>query len=70
MSQLIGYSCIPNPLPIFSILIAPAGMDSTLEKLLTSFNRRDILEFRPGDKIEVLKWDAKKQGIDFMNSIT
>ena len=33
-------------------------------------NRRDILEFRPGHKIEVLKWDAKKQDIDRMNSIT
>ena len=70
LSQLIGYSCIPNPLPIFSILIAPAGMGSTLSKLLTSFNRRDILEFRPGRKIEVLKWDEKKQDIDRMNSIT
>lgn len=68
LSQLIGYSCIA--LPSFSILIAPAGMGSTLTKLLTSFNRRDILEFRPGHKIEVLKWDEKKQDIDRMNSIT
>lgn len=67
LSQLIGYSCIA--LPVFSILIAPAGMGSTLAKLLTSFNRKDILEFRPGRKIEVLKWDEKKQDIDFMNSI-
>jgi len=67
LSQLIGYSCIA--LPIFSILIAPEGMGSTLAKLLTSFNRKDILEFRPGRKIQVLKWDAKKQDIDFMNSI-
>lgn len=67
LSQLIGYSCIA--LPIFSILIAPAGMGSTLAKLLTSFNRKDILEFRPRRKIQVLKWDEKKQDIDFMNSI-
>lgn len=67
LSQLIGYSCIA--LPVFSILIAPAGMGSTLAKLLTSFNRRDILEFRPGRKIEVLKWDEVKQDIDFMKSI-
>lgn len=68
LSQLIGYSCIA--LPVFSILIAPEGMGSTLAKLLTSFNRKDILEFRPGRKIQVLKWDEKKQDIDFMNSIT
>lgn len=68
LSQLIGYSCIA--LPIFSILIAPAGMGSTLVKLLTSFNRKDILEFRPGRKIEVLTWNIDKQDVDFMNSIT
>ena len=68
LSQIIGYSCIA--LPIFSILIAPAGMGSTLAKLLTSFGRKDILEFRPGRKIKVLKWDEKKQDIDRMNSIT
>ena len=68
LSQLIGYSCIA--LPIFSILIAPEGMGSTLAKLLTSFNRKDILEFRPRRKIQVLKWDPIKQDIDFMNSIT
>lgn len=67
LSQLIGYSCIA--LPVFSILLAPAGMGSTLSKLLTSFNRKDILEFRPGRKIEVLKWEEKKQDIDYMNSI-
>ena len=68
LSQLIGYSCIA--LPIFSILIAPQGMGTTLSKLLTSFNRTDILEFRPNRRIEVLKWDYKKQDIDRMNSVT
>ena len=67
LSQLIGYSCIA--LPIFSILIAPQGMGTTLNKLLTSFNRKDILEYRKGKKIEILKWDKNKQDIDYMNSI-
>jgi hypothetical protein len=69
LSQLIGYSCIPNPAPIFSILISPQGMGTTLSKLLTSFNRRDILEFRPKRNIQVLKWDYNKQDIDRMKSI-
>ncbi|MCF6171158.1 MAG: hypothetical protein L3J66_09300 [Bacteroidales bacterium] len=67
LSQLIGYSCIA--LPIFSILIAPQGMGTTLSKLLTSFNRKDVLEFRPKHSIEVLKWDKNKQDIDYMNSV-
>lgn len=68
LSQLIGYSCIA--LPVISILIAPQGMGTTLSKLLTSFNRTDILEFRPNQKIHVLKWDYNKQDIDRMNSVT
>ena len=67
LSQLIGYSCIA--LPIFSILIAPQGMGTTLSKLLIPFNRKDVLEFRPKRSIEVLKWDKNKQGIDYMNSV-
>jgi len=67
LSQLIGYSCIA--LPLISILIAPQGMGTTLSKLLTSFNRTDILEFRPNRKIQVLKWDYNKKDIDRMNSI-
>lgn len=67
LSQLIGYSCIA--LPIFSILIAPQGMGTTLNKLLTTFNRKDVLEYRPKRKIEVLKWDKNKQDIDYMFSI-
>jgi len=67
LSQLIGYSCIA--LPVISILIAPQGMGTTLSKLMTSFNRTDILEFRPNRKIQVLKWDYNKKDIDRMNSI-
>lgn len=67
LSQLIGYSCIA--LPIISILIAPQGMGTTLSKLLTSYNRVDILEFRPNRKIQVLKWDYNKKDIDRMHSI-
>jgi hypothetical protein len=67
LSQLIGYSCIA--LPIYSILLSPQGMGKTLNKLLYDFNRKDILEFRPNKKIQVIKWDFHKQDIDFQKSI-
>jgi len=67
LSQIIGYSCIA--LPFYSILLSPHGMGTTLSKLLQTFNRKDILEFRPKRKIQIIKWDYQKQDIDFMNSV-
>jgi hypothetical protein len=67
LSQLIGYSCIA--LPIYSILLSPQGMGKTLNKLLKSYNRLDILEFRPQRTIHVVKWNADRQDIDYMNSL-
>lgn len=67
LSQLIGYSCIA--LPIYAYLISPQGMGRTMNRLLNEFNRRDILEFRPNRKIQIIKWDANKQDIDFTNSV-
>jgi len=67
LSQLLGYSCIA--LPIYSILLSPQGMGQTLSKLLKSYYRLDILEFRPKKMIQIIKWDKTKQDIDYMNSI-
>ena len=67
LSQLLGYSCIA--LPILSILISPQGMGTTLTKLLISFKKVDILEYRPQRKIQVLKWDESKHDIDYNNSV-
>ena len=67
LSQLIGYSCIA--MPIYSILLSPQGMGQTLNKLLKSYNRLDILEFRPKRMIQIIKWDTNKQDIDYMNSL-
>jgi hypothetical protein len=67
LSQLIGYSCID--LPIYSILLSPQGMGQTLNKLLKSYNRLDILEFRPQRMIHIIKWDTNKQDIDYTKSL-
>jgi hypothetical protein len=67
LSQLIGYSCIA--LPIYSILLSPQGIGKTLNKLLKSYNRVDILEFRPQRMIQIIKWDRNKQDVDYQNSV-
>ena len=56
-------------LPIYSILLSPNGIGTTLGKLIRSFNRIDILEFRPQRKIHIVKWDYFKQDADYLNSI-
>jgi hypothetical protein len=63
----MGYSCIA--LPIYPILLSPKGMGQTLNKLLKSYNRLDILEFRPKRMIQVIKWDKTRQDVDYMNSL-
>lgn len=68
LSQLIGYSSIA--LPIYAILLSPQGMGTTLTKLLKTYARKDVLEFKPNRQIQVIKWDFNKQDIDRMNSIT
>lgn len=67
LSQLIGYSSIA--LPIYSILLSPAGMGTTISKLLMTYNRKDVLEFKPNRRIQIIKWDYNKKDIDYMNSI-
>ncbi len=67
LSQLIGYSSIA--LPIYAILLSPQGMGTTLKKLLQTYNRKDVLEYKLNRKIQVIKWDFNKQDIDHMNSI-
>jgi hypothetical protein len=67
LSQLIGYSSIA--MPIYSILLSPSGMGTTLNKLLKVYNRKDVLEFKPNRYIQIIKWDSKRKDIDHMNSI-
>lgn len=67
LSQLLGYSCIAEPQ--LSILLSPQGMGSTLSKLLLSYRKLRVLEFRPQKKIYVLKWDEIRKDIDHAKSI-
>lgn len=67
LSQIIGYSCMA--LPIYSILLSPLGMGTTLSKLLLTYDRKDILEFRPNRKIRIIKWDSSRKDIDYSKSV-
>ncbi|KAB2852047.1 MAG: hypothetical protein LC124_13565 [Ignavibacteriales bacterium] len=67
LSQLIGYSSIA--LPLYAILLSPKGMGTNLSKLLLTYNRKDVLEFKPNRRIQIIRWDFDKKDIDHLNSI-
>jgi len=61
LSQLLGYSRIT--LPVFSFLISPLGMSSSLISLLKEYQRLDVLEYywekgRTARRVIVAKWDS------------
>jgi len=65
--QLLGYSIVARPR--YSILISPRGISDSLRTLITSFGRRDILEYTTGREIALAKWDEVKKDIDYMSVI-
>jgi hypothetical protein len=61
LSQLLGYSRIA--LPIYSFLISPMGLSSTLISLLKEYQRLDVLEYhrergKMPRRIVVAQWDG------------
>jgi len=67
LSQLLGYSIVARPL--YSLIISPEGASDSLRTLIESFGREDILEYMPGRKIAIARWNAWKKDIDYMNII-
>lgn len=69
VSQLIGYSkvCIPE----FSFLLSPNGISSSLKRLLTVYERLDVLQYgntKPPELkrgIILAKWDHLADTIDY-----
>jgi hypothetical protein len=55
LAQLLGYCRIVQPEAAW--LLSPKGWSISLAKLVRDFGRADLLEFAPGKKITVSKWD-------------
>ncbi|MDX2075711.1 MAG: hypothetical protein SFZ02_04730 [bacterium] len=72
VSQLLGYSKVA--LPIFSCIVSPFGMSSDVARLLVTYNRQDILEYRhdkgkQAQSIFVATWSQERQTLDFATLI-
>ena len=66
-SQLLGYSVVARPL--YSLIISPKGISDSLQKLIDSFSRTDILKYGRDRRIALAKWDIAKKDIDRMTII-
>ncbi|MGF7017740.1 hypothetical protein M2145_001497 [Lachnospiraceae bacterium PF1-21] len=65
LGQLWAYCKLVDPEEAF--LLSSEGLGS-LNKLINSFNREDLLDFGDGKRIKKMrlgKWDISKNGIDF-----
>lgn len=73
LSQTIGYSRIV--LPELSILISPEGSSSSLQSLLVTYGRTDVLRYSVRDgqvahSVAVARWNQAGQTIDRGTLIT
>lgn len=62
ISQLIGYSKVV--LPVFSIIISPAGISSPVNKLINLYRRYDILTYTNTQKIRIASWNRRAGDIE------
>lgn len=62
ISQLLGYSRVA--LPLYSIIISPKGISSSVSYLLKTFNRYDVLKYDSDKRIRIAKWDSSKNEVD------
>lgn len=72
LSQAIGYSKVV--IPRWSLLISPKGVKQSLRRLLSAYNRQDILVYtdtsgRTKRQIILARWDYNAKRIDWHSVI-
>ena len=61
LSQLLGYSRVA--IPIYSIIMSPAGIGSAMTCLLKTYGRIDVLEYEKSRRLKVATWDAGRREV-------
>ena len=67
LSQLLGYSRVA--IPVYSIIVSPAGIGSAMTYLLRTYGRVDVLEYGRGRRLKVATWDAQRREISIPSLI-
>ena len=61
LSQLLGYSRVA--VPIYSIIISPAGIGSAMTCLLKTYSRLDVLEYEKNRRMKIAAWDSARREV-------
>jgi len=61
LSQLLGYSRVA--VPVYSIIVSPAGLGSGVTYLLRTYGRLDVLEYSHQRRLKVATWDSGRAEI-------
>jgi len=63
IGQIWGYSKVANP--ISSLIISPNGNTPSVDTLLLTYDRTDILNYNHNRTIKLAKWDKNKKDMDY-----
>ncbi|MFA5423321.1 MAG: hypothetical protein WC374_05635 [Phycisphaerae bacterium] len=62
VSQLIGYSKVV--IPIFSMIVSPAGISPPINKLVNIYRRYDILNYKDDLLVRIATWNRMSKDIN------
>lgn len=63
VAQTIGYSKVA--VPEYSFLVSPAGLNGSLTRLFSNYNRTDVLEYSTNKYVTVARWEPDRTDISF-----
>lgn len=61
ISQLMGYCRVAKP--VFSIILSPEGITSSVKYLFKTFSRYDVLEYQGNNKVIIATWKKASKSI-------
>ncbi len=62
VGQILGYSRVAFPL--LSVILSPTGLSESLNSLLHTYNRVDLLDYGTGRRLKVGTWDGNRKQVD------
>lgn len=62
IGPLLARSVVASP--VLSAIISPGGLSTSLDLLLNTYNRVDILEYGGGRRVKIARWDPSRKQVD------